>query len=83
MSAIPAFEIGVWNVWIPMLCSLIPTFLMPAIFKEREREESFTTEFNQNQKATRITLHIIYLLLDIYSIFLPFKLDTVWFYAGL
>ncbi|MFC1969560.1 methyltransferase family protein [Chloroflexota bacterium] len=83
MTLIPAFNIGVWNAWIPMLCSLIPTLLLPVIFKEREREDSFTIEFNQTQKTALISLHIIYLLLAIYSIFLPLKLDTVWFYVGL
>ena len=83
MSFVPVFDIGVWNAWIPMLCSLIPTFLLPVIFKEREREETFTTKFSQTQKTALISLHMIYLLLIIYSIFLPLKLDTVWFYVGL
>jgi protein-S-isoprenylcysteine O-methyltransferase Ste14 len=35
------------------------------------------------QKGMLTSLHIIYLLLIIYSIFVPLKLGTVWLYAGL
>ena len=84
MSLIPAFEIGLWNAWIPMLCSLIPAFLLvPIISKSREKEDNFTTEFNKMQKNVLPSFHTIYLLLVIYSVFLPLKLGTVWFYVGL
>ena len=85
MSAIPAFEIGVWNAWIFMIWLLIPFFLEPLgiIPKGREEGSNFTTEFNKMQKNALFSLHIIYLLLVIYSIFVPLKLGTVWFYTGL
>ena len=83
MSLIPAFEIGLWNAWIPMLCSLIPVFLIPLIAKDREKGVNFTATFDKKQKNALLSLHIIYLLLVIYSIFVPLKLGTVWFYVGL
>jgi protein-S-isoprenylcysteine O-methyltransferase Ste14 len=83
MSLIPAFEIGVRNAWIFMLCSLIPVFFMPLVARGREEEASFTTEFSKMQKSALLTLHLIYVLLIIYSIFVPLKLGTVWFYVGL
>ena len=82
MSLIPAFEIGLWNAWIPMLCSLIPVFLIPLIAKDREKGANFTTAFDKKQKNALLSLHITYLLLVIYSIFVPLKLGTVWFYVG-
>jgi protein-S-isoprenylcysteine O-methyltransferase Ste14 len=83
MSLIPAFEIGVWNAWIPMLISLIPLFLIPVISKDREKGANFTAAFNKKQKNAHIILHVIYLILAIYSIFLPLKLGTTWLYVGI
>jgi protein-S-isoprenylcysteine O-methyltransferase Ste14 len=85
MSLIPAFEIGVWNAWILMIWLLIPFFAAPLniIPKGREEGSDFTAEFNKVQKSALISAHIIYLLSLIYSIFVPLKLGTAWFYAGL
>jgi len=83
MSLIPAFQIGVWNAWIFMLCSLIPVFFMPLVARGQKEEASFTTEFSKMQKSALLTLHLTYLLLILYSISLPLKLGTAWFYVGL
>jgi len=81
----PAFEIGVWNAWILMIWLLIPYFLEPLniIPKGREGGGKFITEFNEIQKKVFFSLHITYLLMVIYSVFVPLKLGTVWFYTGL
>jgi protein-S-isoprenylcysteine O-methyltransferase Ste14 len=85
MSLIPAFEIGLWNAWIFMIWLLVPFFLVPLniIPKGREEGSDFTAEFSKTQKYALLSLHIIYLLSIIYSIFVPLKLGTAWFYAGL
>jgi len=85
MLLIPAFQIGVWNAWILMIWLLIAFFLVPLniIPKGREEGSDFTAEFNKTQQYAIRSLHIIYLFSIIYSIFLPLRLDTPWFYAGL
>jgi len=85
MSLIPAFEIGVWNAWILMIWLVIAFFLVPLniIPKGREKGSDFTAEFSKTQKYVLLSMHIIYLLSIIYSIFVPLKLGTVWFYVGL
>ena len=85
MSLIPAFQIGVWNAWIFMIWLIIAFFLVPLniIPKGREEGSDFTAEFNKMQKYAIRSMHIIYLLSIIYSIFVPLKLGTAWFYAGL
>ncbi len=85
MSLIPAFEIGLLNAWILMIWLLIAFFLVPLniIPKGREEGSDFTAEFSKTQKYAIRSLHIIYLLAIIYSIFVPLKLGTAWFYAGL
>jgi len=45
MTLIPAFKIGVWNAWIPLLVSLIPVFFIPLISKYREKGVNFTAAF--------------------------------------
>jgi protein-S-isoprenylcysteine O-methyltransferase Ste14 len=84
MSLIPAFEIGIWNAWILMVWLLIPFFAEPLkiIPKGREKGSDFTAGFSKMQKTVLISVHIIYLLMIIYSIFVPLKLGTAWFYAG-
>lgn len=83
MSILPAFEIGLWNAWILMVCSLILAFLAPSVAKGREKGTSFTAAFSKKQKVAHVSLHMIYFLLVIYSIFLPLKLGTLWLYVSL
>jgi len=83
MTLIPAFEIGIWNAWLFILYSFIPLFLTLMISKGREKGSNFTAGFNKLQKNAHLSFHLIYILLVIYSIFLPLKLGTVWFYVGL
>ena len=85
MSAIPVFDLGVWNAWIFMIWLVIPFFLWPLkiIPEDREKGSDFTADFSKMQKNALISLHIIYLVLVIYSVFVPLKLASAWFYIGL
>ena len=85
MSAIPAFEIGVWNAWIFMVCSLIPVIFlfMPLVSRGQKEKTAFTAYFSKMQKNAFSTTQLIFFILIIYSIFVPLKLGTVWFYIGL
>ena len=85
MSLIPAFEIGLLNAWVFVIWLLIPFFLVPLkiIPSGREEGSDFTAEFSRTQKYAHSSLHIIYLLSIIYSIFVPLKMGTAWFYTGL
>jgi protein-S-isoprenylcysteine O-methyltransferase Ste14 len=85
MLLVPAFQIGVWNAWIFMIWLLMALFLVPLniIPKGREEGSDFTAEFSKTQKYAIRSMHVIYLLSIIYSIFVPLKLGTAWFYAGL
>jgi len=85
MSPIPAFQIGLLNAWILIIWPVIAFFLVPLniIPKGREEGSDFTAEFSKTQKYAMRSMHIIYLLSIIYSIFVPLKLGTAWFYAGL
>jgi protein-S-isoprenylcysteine O-methyltransferase Ste14 len=85
VSLIPAFEIGVWNAWIFMLCSLIPVIFLfkPLVTRGHEKGTAFTASFSKMQKNAFSSNQLIYFILVIYSIFVPLKLGTVWLYVGL
>jgi len=83
MSAVPAFEIGVWNAWIFIVPYLLANFGLP--FLTINRKSTFWM-WPSYTKVERIYLIIGMLLMGgmwIYSIFLPLSTSTAWFYAGL
>jgi protein-S-isoprenylcysteine O-methyltransferase Ste14 len=78
MSPIPAFEIGVWNAWIFMLYNFLP---MPFLLLMHRPGEPVPP--SDNEKKLRPLAWIVWILAFIYSVFLPLKLGTIWFYIGL
>ena len=82
MSLIPAFEIGLWNAWLLIL----PLALIPAVLTSVKKGVFKKTESTANlSKSERIVFALSKVslgLLFLYSIFLPLKLGTLWFYVG-
>ncbi len=89
MSLIPPFEIGVWNVWIFMVIWLFfnaadPNWLARRHdFKALFKKSSVIPSYTRTEKPIFVLLMAIQVLLLAYSIFLPIKIGTPWFYAGL
>ncbi len=88
MTLIPAFEIGIWNAWIlwviQLLSMIIPDFFMNKEAKLRTKRAPQLVPFNKTEKILALSTHVIIMPFSIiYSIFLPLKLDTPWFYTGL
>jgi protein-S-isoprenylcysteine O-methyltransferase Ste14 len=82
MSAIPAFETGIWNAWIFILgLGLINYGLGFLIAKESML--STWPPYNQTEKNLLGILMLDFMAPWVYSIFLPLKLGTSWFYVGL
>jgi protein-S-isoprenylcysteine O-methyltransferase Ste14 len=79
MSAIPAFKIGVWNAWIPTI--LLFLFIMLSRLLPKDIGKRITP--NKEYGKTRRIMLIVFFTMIIYSIFLPLKLETIWFYLGL
>jgi protein-S-isoprenylcysteine O-methyltransferase Ste14 len=83
MSLVPAFEIGVWNAWIFTVYELLT---VPFLFHIAGKRGSTPDEKLDLPTAKRIIAGFTKLLffpIVIYSIFLPLKLGTMWFYLGL
>ena len=88
MSLVPAFEIGIWNAWILQVIFILtlsaPDFLMSKESKEKSKKATESVPLTKTRKKLfRSTHTVIMPLTVIYSIFLPLKLGTVWFYVGL
>ena len=84
MSLIPAFEIGLWNAWIPAIYWLvIPVILAPLVSKEALKKVLTSFTVNKTEKMIMNILHPMTYALIIYSVFVPLKLGTMWFYVGL
>jgi protein-S-isoprenylcysteine O-methyltransferase Ste14 len=82
MSIVPAFELGLWNAWIFILPIIIILYLvLPKIFGKGRSGEDLG--LIKKEKILSIIYLSIVFASYAYTIFLPLKLDTIWFYAGL
>jgi len=88
MSWIPELKIGLWNAWIFMVLLLVPTTILPMLIVKEKMEkrmegEPSWSELTRTAKIVFVITHMLVMPLAlIYSIFLPLKLDTVWFFTG-
>ncbi|MFC1962206.1 methyltransferase family protein [Chloroflexota bacterium] len=85
MSLVPAFEIGVWNAWIFMIWLLIQNFGIGLINKDLYKKAGHPSDMQQSQ-IYKIVSYIsmpLWLLVTAYSIFLPLKTGTIFFYVGI
>jgi protein-S-isoprenylcysteine O-methyltransferase Ste14 len=86
MSWLPVLEIGLWNAWILTFHPLLFPLLMVALDKAGIGEmgkKMGEVPYEKGEKRAFMTSMVVMLLLISYSVFLPLKLGTVWFYAGL
>lgn len=84
MSLVPAFEIGLWNAWIFMssfLLQMLAMFLLGNSVWQRSTLPA-DTKRNNAEKRAGIIGNIIWGLATLYSIFLPLRLGTPWFFIG-
>jgi protein-S-isoprenylcysteine O-methyltransferase Ste14 len=88
MSFIPAFEIGLWNAWIFMVlllaAGIAPLYIDNEKTEKRCEGEPTGSELKMTTRIAHVITHIVIMPFTlIYSIFLPLKLGTLWFFAGL
>jgi protein-S-isoprenylcysteine O-methyltransferase Ste14 len=87
MSWLPAFEIGVWNAWILMLYLPLHPLIMIAVDKivgtGGMLKKMGNVPYEKGEKRAFAIYMVVLLVLFAYSVFLPLKLGTSWFYIGL
>jgi protein-S-isoprenylcysteine O-methyltransferase Ste14 len=85
MSLIPAFEIGLWNAWIfmiwPWVDMLVVRFVGVDVYQRASGQPEMKT--SRQYRVVSYVSMVIDTMAVAYSIFLPLKLGTGWFYAGL
>jgi protein-S-isoprenylcysteine O-methyltransferase Ste14 len=85
MQLIPVFKIGIWNAWIFSACFFLIPYPIMLFFKKAYKKLGNPTDMkiNEREKVMGYVANIITYIAILYSIFLPFKLGTIWFYIGL
>jgi protein-S-isoprenylcysteine O-methyltransferase Ste14 len=87
MSWLPVFEIGLWNAWILMLYVPLHPLIMIVVDKAVGAGGIFkkmgNVPYEKGEKRAYVIYMVVLLVLLAYSVFLPLRLGTVWFYAGL
>ena len=84
MSIIPPFEIGIWNAWIFTIWLIISPFLSSIAIKEKEvSKELRISAPMKHEKILNVISMAAVVFGFLYSIFLPLKINTNWFYIGL
>jgi len=91
MSLIPEFELGLWNAWIfwlYLVLQIVPMMLLYRYVWKDDWKKAMGRQYtdiprNKTEKRLSYIVYPMMLALIIYSVFLPLKLDTVWFYVGL
>ena len=82
MPLLPEFGLGLWNAWIFMVPSLLLMLLSIRLFGEK-RAPAASMRMSRTKLSFCLVSKFIYFAAVAYSFFLPLKLGTTWFYAGL
>jgi len=88
MPLIPEFELGLWNAWIITVLFYFATLTLLQIGKKKANQrvegEPAWSEVSKTSRIAILITHAVILPFTIgYSIFLPLKLGTEWFYIGI
>ena len=83
MSDIPVFDIGVWNAWVFTICQLITIPFLFNIAGKRGSTHDEDLDMSTTERIITASTKLLSFPIPVYSIFLPLKLGTMWFYIGL
>ena len=86
MSLLPAFELGLWNAWIFILFGLVTSGLVGFLINQEAMNKFRIQPDVPSTRAEKIVGSLFFpltLVSIVYSLFLPIKLGTTWFYLGL
>lgn len=93
MQLIPAFKLGLWNAWIFVLPFVfvsvgLSRLIVWVFFTSNKKPAGYgrlhnpSGLYNEQEKKLVYISIVITFVLYIYSIFLPLRLGTAWFYIG-
>jgi len=82
MSWVPDFELGVWNAWIFIIPLIVYWFAGIKFLFSKRMPESPPLEGKKDKLVSQILVVTMFGSF-FYSVFVPLKLVTIWFYIGL
>ena len=83
MSLTPEFGIGLWNAWLGVVPILLPIWILMIVNREFARRIADTSGYTAKDKTMAGLSMLAYYAVILYSIVVPLKLGTMWFYIGL
>ena len=83
MSLLPEFELGLWNTWIFTVPSLLLTIYFLRLATEKRAPSPTNVRLSKIKMSFCLVSKFVFFAAVIYSVFLPLKLGTVWFFVGL
>jgi len=81
MSFVPEFELGFWNAWVLVIPMLVLSVVGWRILGKRGSGEF--SGYTKKEKTLESVGMLVIFAFYVYSIFLPLKVGTFWFSAGL
>lgn len=83
MSFIPDLQLGLWNAWILVLPLIANLTLQARVAGVRERGGKGTLDSLSKKERRLLAIYQVSISASfVYSVFLPLKLGTAWFYVG-
>jgi protein-S-isoprenylcysteine O-methyltransferase Ste14 len=85
MELIPDLQLGIWNAWILMSVFILQmlVIMFPGKRPRRSSHVPSSTKHNRLERNIAAIANIVWLSALVYSVFLPLKSGTIWFYAGI
>ena len=82
MSYIPAFELGFWNAWIFIVPIVFYWFAGIKFVFAKRMPDSPSLKRKRDRFLSNFLVVVMFASF-FYSVFVPFKLGSIWFYIGL
>ncbi len=85
MNFMSVLKPGIWNAWLFMSVFILQMMVIMFAGERVKKRSHVPAEVKQSKrdKYTAVIANLVWLLALAYSIFLPLRLNTIWFYSGL
>lgn len=82
MELVPDFRIGFYNAWMGIVPILISMAIIFIPNKNAVKRGSDMSSYNRKEKVIALASSGLFLLTLLYSVVVPLKLGTAWFFVG-
>lgn len=82
VTIVPAFGAGIWNAWLLVIPVIFASYALSYSIVNRKAGLFLRPKYRKHERVAVAGLMGILIGLFAYSIFVPLKLESAWFYAG-